>query len=304
MIAYGSSLDQAGPIARSAKDLLEVLSTISGFDERDPTSLDYCQGQKNTGDRVRNDFKQWQQRLAQNPAQPLAGLRIGVPKEYFEGELANAIAASVETAIAHFEKLGATRVDVSLPLTREAIPAYYVISPAEASSNLSRFDGVRFGHRAEQYSNLEEMISRSRTEAFGDEVIRRILVGTYVLSEGYYDAYYLQAQRVRRMIVDDFQKAFASCDLMMGPVTPTLARPLGKHSDDPTTDWLADIYTLGVSLAGLPAMSIPCGFSNDAQPLPIGLQLIGNYFNEGQLLALADRYQEDTDWHQRKPETK
>lgn len=304
MIAYGSSLDQAGPIARNAKDLLEVLSTISGFDEHDPTSLEVCLNDANTGERIRQHFNTWQQRFEQNPAQPLAGLRIGVPKEYFEGELDNTLAAPIESAIAHFEKLGATRVDVSLPRTREAIPAYYVITPAEASSNLSRFDGVRFGHRSDRYGNLEEMISRSRAEGFGDEVIRRILVGTYVLSEGYYDAYYLQAQRVRRMIVNDFQQAFAECDILMGPVTPTLARPLGEPSSDPTTEWLSDIYTLGVSLAGLPAMSIPCGFSDDTQPLPIGLQLIGNYFSEGQLLALADRYQQDTDWHQRKPEAK
>src|SRR5690606_19700034 len=304
MIAYGSSLDQAGPIARNAKDLLEVLSVMSGFDPHDPTSLEHCLNTKNTGDRIRNDFNSWETRFTENTNQPLASLRIGIPKEYFENELDSTLANQIESAIAHFEKLGATRVDVSLPLTREAVSAYYVITPAEASSNLSRFDGVRFGHRAANYSNLEEMISRSRAEGFGDEVIRRILVGTYVLSEGYYDAYYLQAQRVRRMIVNDFQQAFAACDFIMGPVTPSLALPLGERSSDPTTDWLSDIYTLGVSLAGLPAMSVPCGFTHDAQPLPIGLQLIGNYFSEGQLLALADRYQQDTDWHQRKPEAK
>lgn len=304
MIAYGSSLDQAGPMARHAKDLLEVLTVMSGFDENDPTSLEQCLGQKNTGARIRTDFNAWQERAAQNTAQPLAGLRIGIPKEYFEGELDNTLLSKINAAIDHFVKLGATRVDISLPLTKAAIPAYYVITPAEASSNLSRFDGVRFGHRADNYSDLEEMISRSRAEGFGDEVIRRILVGTYVLSEGYYDAYYLQAQRIRRMIVNDFQQAFEACDVIMGPVTQNASRPLGNHSSDPTTEWTSDIYTLGINLAGLPAMSIPCGFSDDAQPLPIGLQLIGNYFSEGQLLALADRYQQDTDWHQRKPEAK
>ncbi len=302
MIAYGSSLDQAGPIARHASDLVELLCTMSGFDERDPTSLQDCHGKANTGERVRDDYQQWNARFAEQGSKPLAGLRIGLPREYFTSDLNPEIAQHIDAAIQHFESLGATRVDISLPLTREAIPAYYIISPAEASSNLSRFDGVRFGHRSASYNNLEEMISRSRAEAFGGEVIRRILVGTYVLSEGYYDAYYLQAQRVRRMIADDLQKAFSSCDVIMGPVSPTLATALDSNSADPTASWLADIYTLGISLAGLPAMSIPCGFSNDARPLPVGLQIVGNYFNEGQILALASLYQQDTDWHQRQPE--
>ncbi|HAP25479.1 MAG TPA: hypothetical protein DCR74_07560 [Achromobacter sp.] len=200
------------------------------------------------------------------------------------------------------EALGAVRVPVSLPRTELAIPAYYVIAPAEASSNLARYDGVRYGHRAKQYGDLNEMISRSRAEGFGDEVKRRILIGTYVLSHGYYDAYYLQAQRLRRLIAQDFQRAYADqCDVIMGPVTPTVAKNIGDNRDDPTADWLADVYTLGVSLAGLPAMSIPCGFGGEKQNRPIGLQIIGNYFDEGRLLAIADRYQHVTDWHQRAP---
>lgn len=304
MIAYGSSLDQAGPMARSARDLVELLSAMSGFDERDPTSLVQCAGQPNNGERIRQSFTHWHEQFQHNTSQPLAGLRIGVPQEFFANELESNVGSAVEQALQQLEKLGAQRVSVSLPLTRAAVAAYYVISPAEASSNLSRFDGVRFGHRAAEYSNLEEMISRSRAEAFGDEVIRRILVGTYVLSEGYYDAYYVQAQRVRRKIVEDFQQAFSQCDVLVGPVAPTLARPLNTPQADPTADWQADIYTVGASLAGLPAMSVPCGFSSGTATLPIGLQLIGNYFNEGQLLALAERYQLHTDWHQRRPESK
>ena len=203
---------------------------------------------------------------------------------------------------AQFEALGATRVDISLPNTRLAIPAYYVIAPAEASSNLARYDGVRYGHRAASYTDLADMTGRSRAEGFGAEVQRRILVGTYVLSHGYYDAYYLQAQRVRRMIADDFQAALrGQCDVIMGPVTPTVAKLIGADADDPTAEWLADIYTLGLNLAGLPGMSIPCGFGAGAsgKPLPVGLQIIGNYFDEGRLLAVAHQYQLATDWHQR-----
>src|SRR5690606_27254668 len=235
-------------------------------------------------------------------SQPLKGLRIGVPREFFNASLASDVAGAVEAALQKFESLGAVRVDISLPRTELSIPTYYVIAPAEASSNLSRYDGVRYGHRAAQYGDLAEMTSRSRTEGFGAEVLRRIMVGTYVLSHGYYDAYYLQAQRVRRMIVNDFQQAFSSqCDVIMGPVTPSVAKHIGDNRADPAADWLADVYTLGVSLAGLPAMSIPCGFGSE-RPLPVGLQIIGNYFTEGQLLALADRYQQVTDWHQRRPE--
>jgi aspartyl-tRNA(Asn)/glutamyl-tRNA(Gln) amidotransferase subunit A len=303
MIAYGSSLDQAGPIARHARDLLELLDPMSGFDPRDATSLETCDGQKNEPGRIHAQFASAAQAYEAAGSQPLKGLRIGVPSEFFGTGLAPDVAAAVEAALVTFESLGAERVAISLPRTELAIPTYYVIAPAEASSNLSRYDGVRYGHRAEQYGDLGEMTSRSRTEGFGPEVLRRIMVGTYVLSHGYYDAYYLQAQRVRRMIVNDFQQAFAGqCDVIMGPVTPTVAKRIGDNREDPVADWLADIYTLGVSLAGLPAMSVPCGFGGSGKPLPVGLQIIGNYFSEGRLLALADRFQQATDWHQRKPE--
>ena len=303
MIAFGSSLDQAGPVARHAKDLLELLDVMSGFDPRDATSLERCDGAANAPGRVRRDFDVAAQQYDAAGAQPLKGLRIGVPVEFFNGGLANEVAREIEAALQTYESLGARRVEISLPLTRLSIPAYYVIAPAEASSNLARYDAVRYGHRTAQYTDLEDMTSRSRSEAFGPEVLRRIMVGTFVLSHGYYDAYYLQAQRVRRKIADDFQRAFADhCDVIMGPVTPSVAKRIGDNRENPTADWLADVYTLGVSLAGLPAMSVPCGFGNAAKPLPIGLQIIGNYFSEGRLLALADRYQQVTDWHQRKPE--
>ena len=303
MVAFGSSLDQAGPISRHAQDLLDLLDAVSGFDPRDATSLETCDGVPNVPGRVRNDFDDAIARQAQAGNRPLEGLRIGVPREYFSDGLAADVARAVDDALKVFESLGARRVDISLPRTELAIPAYYVIAPAEASSNLARYDGVRYGHRAEKYGDLNEMISRSRSEGFGPEVVRRILVGTYVLSHGYYDAYYLQAQRVRRMIADDFRLAFDQhCDVIMGPVTPTVAWPIGENRESPTADWLADIYTLGVSLAGLPAMSVPCGFGGGDRPLPVGLQIIGNYFTEGRLLAIADRFQQTTDWHQRKPE--
>lgn len=305
MIAFGSSLDQAGPVARHAKDLLELLDTMSGFDERDSTSLEYCDGVANAPGRMRNEFTQHAAQFDANGAKPLQGLRIGVPEEFFGDGLSADVAAAIEAALQQYEALGATRVNISLPRTKLSIPAYYVIAPAEASSNLSRYDGVRYGHRTSQYGDLADMTSRSRAEGFGPEVIRRIMVGTYVLCHGYYDAYYLQAQRVRRMIANDFQQAFANqCDVIMGPVTPTVAKRIGDNRDDPTADWLADIYTLGVSLAGLPAMSIPCGFGGTEGKLPVGLQIIGNYFREGQILAIADRFQQVTDWHQRKPEQK
>ncbi|MFW7341759.1 Asp-tRNA(Asn)/Glu-tRNA(Gln) amidotransferase subunit GatA [Pollutimonas sp. H1-120] len=303
MIAYGSSLDQAGPIARHARDLVELLDPMSGFDSRDSTSLEQCDGAPNAPGRIRADFDAALAAQQSAGSQPLKGLRIGVPSEFFNGGLAPDVAAAVESALQTFESLGALRVGISLPRTELSIPTYYVIAPAEASSNLSRYDGVRYGHRAAQYRDLAEMTSRSRSEGFGAEVLRRIMVGTYVLSHGYYDAYYLQAQRVRRMIVNDFQQAFSShCDVIMGPVTPSVAKHIGDNREDPTADWLADVYTLGVSLAGLPAMSVPCGFGGAGRPLPIGLQIIGNYFSEGRLLAVADRYQQATDWHQRKPE--
>jgi aspartyl-tRNA(Asn)/glutamyl-tRNA(Gln) amidotransferase subunit A len=302
MIAYGSSLDQAGPFAAAAIDLVDMLDTISGFDPRDATSAERCNGQVNAPGRIRGDFADFDQAFGKNPDLPLQGLRIGVPREYFGVGLAAPVGDAVEAALAQFVALGATRVDISLPNTRLAIPAYYVIAPAEASSNLARYDGVRYGHRAADYTDLADMTGRSRAEGFGAEVQRRILVGTYVLSHGYYDAYYLQAQRIRRMIADDFQSALRSqCDVIMGPVTPTVARPIGADADDPTAEWLADVYTLGLNLAGLPGMSIPCGFATGAsgKPLPVGLQIIGNYFDEGRLLAVAHQFQLATDWHQR-----
>ncbi|AHV93450.1 Asp-tRNA(Asn)/Glu-tRNA(Gln) amidotransferase subunit GatA [Bordetella holmesii] len=302
IIAFGSSLDQAGPLAASSRDLLELLDVMSGYDERDATSLEHCDGVKNAPGRVRAAYDSTQQSYQAAGSLPLKGLRIGVPAEFFGAGLAPEVAAAIEAALQRFEALGAERVAISLPRTELSIPAYYVIAPAEASSNLARFDGVRYGHRAAQYSDLNDMISRSRAEGFGDEVKRRILIGTYVLSHGYYDAYYLQAQRLRRLIAQDFQRAFATqCDVIMGPVAPGVAKNIGENRDDPTADWLADIYTLGVSLAGLPAMSVPCGFGSTGRP--VGLQIIGNYFDEGRLLAIADRYQQVTDWHQRTPAT-
>jgi aspartyl-tRNA(Asn)/glutamyl-tRNA(Gln) amidotransferase subunit A len=303
MVAFGSSLDQAGPLAPSSRDLLELLDLMSGFDPRDATSVETCGGTPNEPGRVRRDHDAAQAGFDAHGARPLEGLRIGVPAEYFGAGLADEVATAVQAALAQFEQLGARRVPISLPRTELAIPAYYVIAPAEASSNLARYDGVRYGHRAAKYGDLAEMISRSRAEGFGEEVKRRILIGTYVLSHGYYDAYYLQAQRLRRMIAQDFQRAFAQqCDVIMGPVAPGVAKDIGENRDDPTADWLADIYTLGVSLAGLPAMSIPCGFGKGAHAQrPVGLQVIGNYFDEGRLLAIADRYQQATDWHRRAP---
>ena len=301
MIAYGSSLDQAGPIAPSAADLVEILDAMSGFDPRDSTSAQFCAGVANAPGRIRSDFNQTSRQFSEDAAQPLKGLRIGVPREYFGAGLSNDVAMAVEAALVQFEKLGARRVDISLPRTRLSIPAYYVIAPAEASSNLSRYDGVRYGHRSETYTDLEDMTGKSRAEGFGPEVRRRILVGTYVLSHGYYDAYYLQAQKLRRMIADDFRTALTTqCDVIMGPVTPTVAKQIGVNNSDPTADWLADIYTLSLNLAGLPGMSIPCGFGPGASgcALPIGLQIIGNYFEEGRLLAVAHQYQCVTDWHQ------
>ena len=293
MIAYASSLDQAGPMARTAHDCATLLNAMHGFDERDSTSLQ----------REREDFT----RLLGQPfsseaseSQPLKGLRIGVPSEFYGAGLDAEVKAATLAAIAQLEQLGATVVDVHLPHTELSIPTYYVIAPAEASSNLSRFDGVRYGHRAAQYSDLEDMYRKSRSEGFGWEVKRRILVGTYVLSHGYYDAYYLQAQRLRRMIAQDYQNALAQCDVIMGPVAPTPAWRLGEKSDDPVQMYLADIYTLSLNLAGLPGMSVPCGFSSDERP--IGLQIIGNYFDEARLLQVAHAFQSVTDWHQRKPE--
>jgi aspartyl-tRNA(Asn)/glutamyl-tRNA(Gln) amidotransferase subunit A len=281
MIAFASSLDQAGPMAKSAEDCALLLNTMAGFDERDSTSLE----------RPLEDY-------ARDLDKPLHGLRIGLPKEFF-GEGCDAeVMTAVRAAIAEYEKLGATTVEVSLPNSHLSVPAYYVIAPAEASSNLSRFDGVRYGFRAEDYGNLDDMYMKSRAQGFGAEVKRRILIGAYVLSHGYYDAYYLQAQRIRRLIANDFVEAFKSCDVIMGPTSPSTAFKLGEKAADPVQMYLSDIYTIAVNLAGLPGMSVPCGFVGG---LPVGLQLIGNYFAEAQLLKVAHRYQQATDWHQRSP---
>ena len=293
MIAFASSLDQGGPMARRAEDCAILLEAMAGFDERDSTSLTTESAHAPILPRFIAAFTGRSQR-------PLNGVRIGVPKEFFGEGLSADVGDRVESALKEFEALGATRVAISLPRTRLSIPAYYVIAPAEASSNLSRFDGVRYGHRARQYSDLNDMIERSRAEGFGAEVKRRIFTGAYVLSHGYYDAYYLQAQRVRRLIGQDFQDAFNSCDFIMGPVAPTTAWQIGAKSNDPVAMYLEDIFTLGVSLAGLPGMSAPCGFDRDG--MPVGLQIIGNYFDEGRMLALAHQYQQVTDFHTRSPE--
>ena len=296
MIAFASSLDQGGPMARSAEDCALLLDAMAGFDERDSTSLNTPQGQTPILARFSEAFASGD---SANAGVPLKGVRIGVPKEFFGAGLAADVANAVDAALAEFEKLGATRVEISLPRTRLAIPVYYVIAPAEASSNLSRFDGVRYGHRAKKYHDLAGMIANSRAEGFGAEVKRRIFTGAYVLSHGYYDAYYLQAQRVRRLIGLDFQEAFKSCDFIMGPVAPTTAWDIGAKKNNPVAMYLEDIYTLGVSLAGLPGMSVPCGFGDSK--MPIGLQIIGNYFDEGRMLKAAHQYQQVTDWHKQSP---
>ncbi|HEY8975560.1 MAG TPA: Asp-tRNA(Asn)/Glu-tRNA(Gln) amidotransferase subunit GatA [Burkholderiaceae bacterium] len=291
MIAFASSLDQAGTIAHSAEDCALMLSAMSGFDERDATSVQ----------RPPQDFhaQMLQARPGASPARPLEGLRIGLPREFFPAALAADVGGRVREALAQMEKLGATLVDVSLPRTELSIPVYYIIAPAEASSNLSRFDGVRYGHRAAKYDDLLDMYKKSRSEGFGPEVKRRIMIGTYVLSHGYYDAYYLQAQKIRRMIADDFQACFQQCDLIAGPVAPTVAWKLGEQGDDPVKAYLADIFTLPGSLAGLPGMSVPAGLGDGG--MPVGLQLLGNYFAEGMLLHAAHALQQATDFHQQRP---
>jgi aspartyl-tRNA(Asn)/glutamyl-tRNA(Gln) amidotransferase subunit A len=295
MIAFASSLDQAGPMARSAEDCALLLGAMSGFDARDATSAQ----------RPPQDFALAMRavRSGATAAKPLAGLRVGLPKEFFPAALSPAVDACVRAALREFEALGATLVDVSLPRTELSIPVYYIIAPAEASSNLSRFDGVRFGHRAAKYTDLLDMYKKSRAEGFGAEVKRRIMIGSYVLSHGYYDAYYLQAQKLRRMIADDFLRCFSGCDLIAGPVAPTVAWTLGGQGDDPVANYLADIFTLPASLAGLPGMSVPVGFSaeGDGRGMPVGLQLIGNHFQEATLLHAAHAFQQATDWHRRAP---
>ena len=281
MIAFASSLDQGGPMAASAEDCALLLNTMAGFDERDSTSLE----------RPTEDY-------ARDLDKPLNGLRIGLPREFFGEGCDAAVMAAVQAAIKEYEKLGATCVEVSLPNSHLSVPAYYVIAPAEASSNLSRFDGVRYGYRAPEYGSLDDMYMKTRAQGFGAEVKRRILIGAYVLSHGYYDAYYLQAQRIRRLIANDFVEAFKSCDVIMGPTSPSIAFKLGEKAADPVQMYLSDIYTIAVNLAGLPGMSIPCGL---AEELPVGLQLIGNYFDEARLLNVAHRFQQATDWHTRRP---
>ena len=281
MIAFASSLDQGGPMAASAEDCALLLNTMVGFDERDSTSLN----------RPVEDY-------ARDLDKPLNGLRIGLPKEFF-GEGCDAeVMAAVRAAIAEYEKLGASCVEVSLPNSHLSVPAYYVIAPAEASSNLSRFDGVRYGYRAPEYGNLDDMYMKTRAQGFGAEVKRRILIGTYVLSAGYYDAYYLKAQRVRRLIRDDFLTAFGQVDLIAAPTTPQPAFRLGEKQNDPVAMYLSDIYTIAANLAGLPALSMPCGLVGG---LPVGMQLIGRDFDEARLLNVAHRYQQATDWHTRRP---
>jgi len=291
MIAFASSLDQAGVVARSAEDCALLLSAMSGFDARDATSAE----------RPPQDFAAAMQRprAGASAAAPLQGLRIGLPREFFPAALAADVAAAVRAALAELERLGARLVEVSLPRTELSIPVYYIIAPAEASSNLSRFDGVKFGHRAAKYADLLDMYKKTRSEGFGPEVKRRIMIGTYVLSHGYYDAYYLQAQKLRRMIADDFQDCFQQCDVIAGPVAPTVAWKIGEQADDPVKAYLADIFTLSGSLAGLPGMSVPAGFGEGG--MPVGLQLLGNYFDEATLLQTAHALQQATDFHRRKP---
>lgn len=282
MIAFASSLDQGGPMAKSAEDLALMLNVMAGFDVRDSTSL-----QREPEDYTRDLEK------------PLAGLRIGLPTEYFVKEINDDVARAVEAAIAEYRKLGAKTVEVSLPATKLSVPVYYVLAPAEASSNLSRFDGVRYGYRAPDYIDLTDMYRKTRAQGFGAEVKRRILIGTYVLSHGYYDAYYIQAQKLRRLIAQDFIEAFKQCDIIMGPTSPTVAFNLGEKSSDPVQMYLSDAYTIAVNLAGLPGMSIPVGFGNKNRP--VGLHIIGNYFAEAQMLNVAHQYQRATDWHVRMP---
>ena len=283
MVAFASSLDQAGPMARSAEDCALLLSAMCGSDlDRDSTSLNVAN----------EDF-------SRTLTQPLQGLRVGLPNEFFGEGLASDVRSTIDTALKQLQDQGAKLVPIALPRTELSIPVYYIIAPAEASSNLSRFDGVKFGHRAKEFSDLADMYEKTRSEAFGDEVKRRIMIGAYVLSHGYYDAYYLQAQKIRRMIADDFQQAFSQCDVIAGPVAPTTAWKLGDKSDDPLANYLADIFTLPASLAGLPGMSLPVGFGESG--MPVGMQLIGNYLQEARLLNVAHQYQLHTDHHIQAP---
>jgi aspartyl-tRNA(Asn)/glutamyl-tRNA(Gln) amidotransferase subunit A len=281
MIAFASSLDQGGPMARSAEDAAILLQTMAGFDKKDSTSVDKAVPDYSAG--LNNS---------------LEGLKIGLPKEFFNDGLNNDIAVAIESAVNEYKKMGAEVKEVSLPNMKLAIPAYYVIASAECSANLSRFDGVRFGYRCDDPADLNDLYIRSRGEAFGPEVKRRILMGTYALSAGYYDAYYIKAQKIRRLISDDFNNALSDVDVLMGPVSPSTTFKIGEKTKDPIDMYLADIYTIAVNLAGLPAMSIPAGFVDNK---PVGLQIIGQYFTEDHLLNIAHQYQQVTDWHQQSP---
>ncbi|HEU5283012.1 MAG TPA: Asp-tRNA(Asn)/Glu-tRNA(Gln) amidotransferase subunit GatA [Burkholderiales bacterium] len=283
MIAFASSLDQGGPMARAAADLAWLLGAMAGFDPRDSTSLE----------RPALDY-------THELEAPIKGLRIGLPKEYFGAGLGADVRRAVEEAVAQYRALGCEVVEVSLPNTRLSIPVYYVLAPAEASSNLARYDGVRYGFRARDYADLDQMYVKTRAQGFGAEVKRRIMVGTYVLSHGYYDAYYLKAQKLRRLIAQDFARAFERCDLILGPTAPSVAFDLGAKSGNPVQMYLSDIYTTPVNLAGLPGLSIPCGFGDKGRP--VGLQMVGNYFQEARMLNAAHQYQRVTDWHLRMPE--
>ena len=282
MIAFASSLDTAGLMTVSAEDAALVLNAMVGFDPKDSTSVN----------RPTEDF-------TRSLNAPVKGLRIGVPKEFFGSGLSTDVEAAVRESLAEYQRLGAELVEISLPNAALGIPVYYVVAPAECSSNLSRFDGVRYGHRAEQYADLIDMIKKSRAEGLGDEPKRRILIGTYVLSHGYYDAYYIKAQQVRRLIADEFQRAFTQCDLIAGPVTTSVAFGFGEKAADPVAMYMSDLYTIPGSLAGIPSMSIPCGFG--AKNRPVGLQLMANYFEEAKMLGAAHAYQQATDWHRRIP---
>jgi aspartyl-tRNA(Asn)/glutamyl-tRNA(Gln) amidotransferase subunit A len=282
LVAYASSLDQAGPLAKTAADLAALMNVMAGFDPRDSTSVE----------RPAEDY-------GRSLDMELKGLRIGLPREYFGEGIEPGVRRAVEEAVRWFEREGARTVPLELPNAKLGIPVYYVIAPAEASSNLARFDGVRYGHRASGYADLADMYRRTRAEGFGAEVKRRILVGTYVLSHGYYDAYYLQAQKVRRLIARDFTAAFERCDVILGPTAPSTAFELGASVADPVQMYLNDIFTVTAPLAGVPALSVPCGF--DERGLPVGLQLTGTYFGEARLLGVAHRYQQATDWHRRAP---
>ena len=287
LVAFASSLDTPGPIAHDALDCALMLNAMAGHDTRDSTSLD----------RPLDDYAR--DLRAPATSRPLDGLRIGLPAEYDGAGVDDDVARAVRAALVELQKLGAIAIDITLPTVRYSVPVYYVIAPAEASSNLSRFDGVRYGHRAERYADLTDMYGKTRAEGFGAEVKRRILIGTYVLSHGYYDAYYLKAQQVRRLIAQDFTRAYSRCDVIVGPTTPTAAFAVGAKADDPVQMYLNDIFTVAANLTGMPAMSIPCGFTQAG--LPIGIQLQGDYFAEARLLNVAHRFQQVTDWHSRVP---